>query len=111
MDEVFENGKSISKGCLRIIYLCKNESLESSNQVLISVAKKRFKKAVDRNRIKRLIREAYRLNKTELKDLSTQKQQQINLAILYQCNEMLNYQAIEADLQNCLVKLIYKINH
>ncbi len=109
MDEVFENGKSINKGCLRIIYLCKNELPNTTNQVLISVAKKRFKKAVDRNKIKRKIREAYRLNRAELQDLSKQQQQQINLAIIYQTNEILTYQAIEADLKNALVKLISKI--
>ena len=111
IDEVFENGKSISKGCLRIIYLCKNKLPETTNQVLISVAKKRFKKAADRNRIKRLIREAYRLNKTELQELSRQQQQQINLAIIYQSNEILNYQAVEADLKSALIKLISKIKH
>jgi len=35
------------------------------NQILISVSKKRFKRAVDRNKIKRLIKESYRLNKSK----------------------------------------------
>lgn len=62
---LFEKGKWLKNGNLRIIYL----STLSENQVLetkigFSVSKKNFKKATDRNRIKRLMRECYRLNKT-----------------------------------------------
>ncbi len=73
-------------------------------QVLISVSKKKFKRAVDRNHIKRLIREAYRLNKHMLYEQLTGKQ--IVLHINYIASEILPF----ANVQESIIKSILKIN-
>ena len=66
IDFLFENGASFISYPLRILFCKKEIQKGDCFSVLISVSKRKFKRAVDRNRIKRLIREAYRLNKSIL---------------------------------------------
>ncbi len=62
-EELFEEGKSIREHPIKLLYL-KTEYLENTPiKVGFAVPKKRFGSAVKRNKIKRLMREAYRLNK------------------------------------------------
>ena len=66
IDELFDSGNTHSMVAfpLRVVYMAKQRTDDSEPaQVLISVPKRRLHHAVDRNRAKRLIREAYRLNK------------------------------------------------
>ena len=64
--KLFEEGKSIKKFPVRLIYLQTQYASNFSIQASFSVPKRNFKKAVDRNRIKRLLREVYRLEKPQL---------------------------------------------
>ncbi len=67
IDELFgKQGSSFGVYPLRIVWLPGSAPTTAPPQVLISVSKRGFKRAVDRNRLKRLIREAYRLNKYRL---------------------------------------------
>jgi len=61
--QLFEDGKAISIFPLRLIYLNIEHDGEFLLQTGVSVSKRNFKLAVDRNRIKRMMREVYRLNK------------------------------------------------
>jgi len=78
--------------------------------VMVSVPKKRFKRAVKRNRLKRLLREAYRLNKHAFIDLLDKKQLQIHVAFNYVSDEELDFVTIEKKMKIALQKLIDKIN-
>lgn len=62
--ELFDKGSSFYLHPFKVYHL-KSEAI-SVNQILVSVPKRNFKKAVDRNKLKRRIREAYRLNKQDL---------------------------------------------
>ena len=64
--------RSCSLFPLRVVYL-PVEELEADASILISVSKRRFKRAVKRNRVKRQIREAYRVNKHELLNAFAEK--------------------------------------
>ena len=63
IEKMFAEGKTVSKYPLKLIYIQTELKDEIMIQAGVSVSKRNFKRAVDRNRIKRLMREAYRLNK------------------------------------------------
>ena len=63
IQELFDKGSSFNFYPYRILFLPHPEPNAGPNQVMFSVSKRLFKKAVDRNKIKRRMREAYRLNK------------------------------------------------
>ncbi len=62
--ELFDKGSSFYLHPFKVYHLISDEV--GVNQILVSIPKRNFKKAVDRNKLKRRIREAYRLNKQEL---------------------------------------------
>lgn len=105
VDYLFSEGKSFVTYPLRVIYVEKELISDIPVSILVSVSKKRFKRAVKRNRIKRLIRESYRLNKNELsKSLSLQKKG-LHIAFLYLNNELCNYQEMEIAMKRALSTL------
>lgn len=63
IDELFARGQSFVSYPLRVVYLLGPEPLEARGQIMVSVPKKYFRRAVKRNRLKRLVREAYRQGK------------------------------------------------
>lgn len=66
LDSLFANGKSFLVFPLKVFYCLSEKKNDSNINLGVGVSKRNFKNATDRNRIKRLLREAYRLNKTSL---------------------------------------------
>jgi|SRR5690606_5160950 len=90
INQLFTEGKSVSKYPLRLVYV-KNMNPDSEFQIGVSVSKKYFKKAVDRNYFKRILRETYRLNQHLLKNNLNES---YAFMLLYQSKDRLSYKEI-----------------
>ena len=97
---------------LKIVYLLvdKDTQPEVPVQVLVSVSKRFFKRAVKRNRVKRQIREAYRANKQQLQEMvSAMAGKQLLIAIIWQDGKLHESAEIEAKMQKALKRLVEKL--
>jgi ribonuclease P protein component len=103
---LFTEGKSVSKYPLRLVY--KAGSLNESEKIKmgVSVSKKNFKKAVDRNYFKRVLRETYRLNKHLLID---NLDQPYSFMFFYQTKDRLTYEEINTKTIQLFEKFLLQI--
>jgi len=97
---LFSEGKSYKKFPVKVFFIEVQDA--ETTQVTFAVPKRNFKLAVSRNRIKRQLREAYRLNKGNHLEKSGKK---FALLFLYLGREKPTYEAIEASVISLLKKL------
>jgi len=106
IDELFHNGSSFLCYPYRVSWLAVDETAEFAVQVLIAVPKKRYKRAVDRNLVKRRIREAYRLSKQQyLYDILTAGNKKIVFSVGYIGKEIEPYPVMEKKMLKLLKQL------
>jgi len=104
---LFNEGKTLSSFPLKLIYLKLEAPMDAKFKTGVAVPKKNFKSAVKRNRIKRLLRESYRLNKHLVFNNS---EGNFAFLILYLGKEMPNYLGVEKEMQIILKKFLKKID-
>lgn len=109
IEQLFDQGKSFSSFPFRVLWKF-DETGAPGLQVGFTVSSKHFKNAVDRNRVKRLMREAYRLQKNKLKEQLEQQQKQLAVFFVYTGNELPDYDLIFKKTGSALTRLI-KITH
>lgn len=110
IDGLFASGSSFIAYPLRIVYLRKDrEEAVPDVTILVSVSKRKFKRAVKRNRMKRLIREAYRLNKQPFYDICEKYNVALDIAFLYLKDELSDFAEIEKAMRKVATSLVEKL--
>jgi ribonuclease P protein component len=109
IEKLFSEGRAVTSFPIRVQYKMDDPLLTVSLQAGFSVSSRNFKKAVDRNRIKRLMREAYRLQKAPLEQALQTKQQKLALFLIYTGKELPNYALVRDKIEVVLKKLLQTI--
>lgn len=99
---LFNEGKSFAISHIRVVYRFLPKQEERPNAILVSVPKKYFKHAVDRNLLKRRIREAYRLNKGLLQNMPAR----VEFMLLYQKRRIATFAEIEEIVKKALERIL-----
>jgi len=110
INEVFSSGKAFVCYPFRVIYLDTELPQDVHSQVLFSVGKRKFKRAVHRNLLRRRSKEAYRLHRQGLQTLLKEKNQQIAIAMVYISSSKMSYDSIEKGMIKALDKLCQKLS-
>lgn len=111
IETLFASGHSFLAYPFRVVFYEYEAVALPSVSVLVSIPKKRLKKAVARNRMKRLTREAYRLNKYQLLDNYSADNQRIDIAFIYIKDELSDYVVVEKSMRKALREISNQINN
>lgn len=106
IEQLFGEGKSFSCAPFRVYYLTAPSVGDPPLLFGIGVSGKSFKRAVERNRIKRLAREAWRLQKNELKEKLKAANRQMYVFFIYTGKEMPDYKTVKDKVAVALKKLL-----
>lgn len=109
VDLLFTKGTGFSRFPLRVVYLTKSElrAGEAPLRMMVSVGKKRFKRAVKRNRVKRLVREAWRLRKGEVEAaIAASPFKGLYVAFVFIGKELPTMGQVEASVDKSVQKLV-----
>ena len=104
---LFDRGVGLSVYPYRVIYLFhRDESRPVTVRLLVSVSKKRFHHAVNRNRVKRLMREAWRRNKAPLYEICEKDNISVDVALVYTATVIHSYEEMLKKTQKAVQEIL-----
>lgn len=111
ISSLFSEGKRFLVYPFSVSYRLIPNSINPIIKVLIISGKKYHKRAVARNRIKRLIREAYRVNKTEISNFCAENKHELHISISYIDKKTPDYKTVNSNINIILDRLITNLNN
>ena len=106
---LFDRGVGLSVYPYRVVFLFHDdESHPATVRVLVSVSKKRFHHAVSRNRVKRLVREAWRRNKAPLYEICEKDNISLDVALVYTATVIHSYEEMLKKTQKAVQEILKK---
>ena len=110
IQDLLKRGKSLTAYPLKIYWNISEDSRQQSPvRMAVSVPRRRFRRAVDRNLLKRRLREAYRQNKDILYDPLRKKGLRVSLIILFLADEFLPFEPMDSKVRDLLGRLADKL--
>lgn len=113
IDKLFAGGNASRVAFpLRVVFM-KMDAAETAKppvSILISVSKKRFRHAIDRNRMKRLVRETYRLNKHILWDVAEDKGYRLVVAFVCITDQLPTFRSVNKSMVKALTQISESLN-
>ncbi len=110
LQKLFNDGKQFVIFPLKVFYFHPDEALNFSVKAGFGASSHTFKKAVQRNRIKRLLREAYRTQKLPLYNYISERNKQLVFFVLYIDKTMPEFSIIKTKMNSALQKLMHELN-
>jgi ribonuclease P protein component len=105
IDRLFSEGRYFNMPPLRIGYILESAVEQDQLQLGVGVSGRYFRKAVDRNRVKRLLRESWRLQKTDLANLAKQHGKSLKVFIIYTGRELPAYSLVFGKVGSAIAQL------
>ena len=109
IQKLFSQGEGYSVYPYRVIFLTyRDESRPPTCRLLVSVSKKRFHHAVERNRVKRLMRESWRKNKAPLYKICQRDNISVDVALVYVATVVHSYEEMHRKTKKAVHELVKK---